>query len=85
MKTSGRLNGRGKQIPQTGVCTHHACFCLLPLQKDWESLMQQFVRYDGMFEYDKLCKQIEYKLGNPVINKALNGSKKPLYIHKYYV
>ena len=47
--------------------------------------MQQFVRYDGMFEYDKLCKQIEYKLGNPVINKALNGSKKPLYIHKYYV
>ncbi|OEH74721.1 EF hand protein [Cyclospora cayetanensis] len=35
-------------------------------ESDWRSLFQQFLRPDGMFAYDSLCRHIESKLGNPV-------------------
>ncbi|CDI84683.1 hypothetical protein, conserved [Eimeria praecox] len=55
-----------------GVCTIQQAQAVLlsmlrlPLgENDWESLLEQFVRPDGMFEYDRLCKRIESSLTNP--------------------
>lgn len=55
-----------------GVCTVQQAQAVLlsvlrlPLgENDWKSLLALFVRSDGMFEYDRLCKMIDSSLGNP--------------------
>ncbi|CDJ66654.1 hypothetical protein, conserved [Eimeria necatrix] len=57
---------------EKGVCTkdqaHAVLLSVLRInlsESDWEGLLQQFVRADGMFAYDALCSQIEASLGNP--------------------